>query len=306
MVTHPFGTANLSGASPEQFAALFAADVSFHTPILTKPVRGKAMVLPVLAYAVTLTGKPRYTLEIRADRQTVLLWNGTVEGYALQAATVLTDDAAGQIGDITILMRPYPLVTRFQQAMYQHFASSIPADYWVLAAEPASRPHHQAASATLPPADLSLAPDVTLHSPVLTKEVRGKDQVGALLKAVNAIYGARVYQATFSTPTQRIALWEAPINGYTAQGLSINTLDAEERIIEITELMRPWPVVALVRDALLAQSLMFLTPDYWTLPERPAKGAASDIPKHPAWRGGPNDEYHDDTGEKGRAGHRRL
>src|SRR5262245_42331922 len=237
MFTHPFATANVSGARPEQFEALFAADVTFHTPILTKPVSGKALVLPVLAYAVTLTGKPRYTLEVRADRQTVLLWHGTVEGYVLQAATVLTDDAAGQIRDITILMSPYPVVTRFQHSMYQHFASSIPADHWVLAPEPASRPNNQAASATLPPPALSLAPDVTLHSPVLTKEVHGKDQVGAVQKAVSALYGARSYQATFSTPTQRITLWEAPINGYTAQGLSIDTVDAEERIIEMTELM---------------------------------------------------------------------
>ncbi len=270
MFTHPFSAANLSAASPAQFAALFAPDVTFHTPILTKPVSGKAVVLPVLAFAATLTGKPRYTLEVRADTQTVLLWQGTVDGYALQVATVLTDDPAGQIRDITILMRPYPLVTRFQHSMYQRFASSIPPDHWVLAAEPASRPHNQAASATLPPAALELAPDVTLQSPVLTKEVRGKEQVGAIQKAVSAVYGTRLYQATFSTPTQRIALWEASINGYTAQGLRIDTVDAEERIIAMTELMRPWPVVALLREAMLAQSLAFLTPDYWTLPERPA------------------------------------
>jgi hypothetical protein len=270
MSTHPFRAASESGASPEQFAALFAPDVTFHTPILTKPVSGKDIVLPVIPYAATVTGKPRYTQEIRADTQTVLLWNGMVEGYALQGATVLIDDAAGQIRDITILMRPYPVVTLFQHSMYQRFASSIPADHWVLAAEPASRPHNQATSVMLPPAPLSLAPDVTLQSPVLTKEVRGKDQVAAVQKAVSALYGARSYQATFSTATQRITLWEAPINGYTAQGLSIDTVDAQERIIEMTELMRPWPVVTLLREALLAQSLAFLTPDYWTLPERPA------------------------------------
>jgi hypothetical protein len=270
MVMHPFRAANVSGASPAQFAALFAPDVTFHTPILTKPVIGKDLVLPVLAYAAALTGQPRYTLEISADTQTVLLWNGMVEGYALQAATVLADDPVGQIRDITILMRPYPLVTRFQQAMYQRFASSIPPDHWVLAPEPASRRQNEATSATLPPAALDLAPDVTLQSPVLTKAVRGKEQIGAILQALSAIYGARSYRSTFSTPTQRIALWEGLINGYTVQGLRIDTVDAEERIIEMIELMRPWPAVALLREALLARSLGFLTPDYWTLPERPA------------------------------------
>jgi hypothetical protein len=270
MVMHPFRAANVSGASPAQFAALFAPDVTFHTPILTKPVRGKALVLPILAYAAALTGQPHYTLEVSADTQTVLLWYGMVDGSALQAATVLADDPAGQIRDITILMRPYPVVTRFQQAMYQRFASSIPADHWVLAPEPANRPQNEAASATLPPAALSLAPDATFQSPVLTKSVRGKEPVRAILQAVSAIYGARSYQATFTTPTQRIALWEALINGYTAQGLRIDTVDAEERIIDMTELMRPAPVVALLRDALLAQSLAFLTPEYWTLPQRPA------------------------------------
>jgi len=226
MVTHPFRAANMSGASPAQFAALFAPDVSFHTPILTKPVSGRALVLPVLAYAATLTGKPHYTLEIRADTQTVLLWNGTVEGYALQVATVLTDDAAGQIRDITILMRPYPVVTLLQHSMYQRFASSIAADHWVLASEPASREQNEAASATLPPDALSLAPDVSFQSPVLTKEVRGKEPVAAVLQAASAVSSTRSYQATFSTSTQRIALWQAPINGYTAQGLRIDTLPA--------------------------------------------------------------------------------
>ncbi len=136
MSHHPFRVANEGSAGPEQFAALFAPDVTFHTPILTKPVSGKALVLRVLAYAATLTGKPHYTLEAGDTQRTVLLWNGTIEGYALQAATVLTGDTAGQISDVTILMRPYPVIVLFQQAMYKEFSSVIPADHWILSPAP--------------------------------------------------------------------------------------------------------------------------------------------------------------------------
>jgi hypothetical protein len=34
MATHPFRSLNESGANPEQFAALFAPDVTLHSPIL--------------------------------------------------------------------------------------------------------------------------------------------------------------------------------------------------------------------------------------------------------------------------------
>ncbi len=132
MTTHSFRSLNESGASPEQFTALFAPDVTFHSPILTKAVKGKALVLQILAYAAGLTGKPHYTLETGDTQQTVLLWDGTIEEYALRAATVLTNNAAGQIGDITILMGPYPVVTLFRQAMYRQFSSIIPAAYWEL------------------------------------------------------------------------------------------------------------------------------------------------------------------------------
>ncbi len=41
VTTHPFGTAIENGATPEQFAALFASDVTLHVPILEKTIRGK-------------------------------------------------------------------------------------------------------------------------------------------------------------------------------------------------------------------------------------------------------------------------
>lgn len=66
MSHHPFRVGSASGASSEQFATLFAPDVTFHSPILTKSVNGKALVLRMRSAPEKPDNK--YTMPYAASR----------------------------------------------------------------------------------------------------------------------------------------------------------------------------------------------------------------------------------------------
>ncbi len=270
MTIHPFRAAVENGADPEQWAALFAPDVIFHTPILAKPVIDKALVARLVAHAATLITQVTHTLEVSDNARTILIWSGTMNGYPLQGATILVDNEAGLIRDLTVLMRPWPVVAQFRDAMYLEYASVIPADFWetdpqVVAPEPVDT-----APPIASPAALTLASDVAFYSPFLTKAVRGIEQIEAITRRQNKLQGAHTLRAVLATPTQRIELWDGSFKGDPLHGLTIQQLDMEGRVIDIAVIASPWPVVSALRNASMVSPLPFLTPDYWTLPGDPA------------------------------------
>lgn len=95
---------------------------------------------------------------------------------------------------------------------------------------------------------------------MLAKSVSGEAKVATILREVHAIQGPLTFLARFVAPTQSVALWEATFSRYPMQGVQIDQ----------TVMLRPWPAVALFRDAAQKLPLPFLTPDYWILPTHPA------------------------------------
>src|SRR5262245_66110671 len=90
---------------------LFAPDAEILAPMLTKPVVGVENVLGIVGRAARIAGPIRYTMEVRDPTQTLLFWTGHIEGFAIEAVTILVDDADGLIRQMRVLMRPWP-VTR--------------------------------------------------------------------------------------------------------------------------------------------------------------------------------------------------
>ncbi|HLZ63181.1 MAG TPA: nuclear transport factor 2 family protein [Ktedonosporobacter sp.] len=136
MSQHPFRVLSEGGASSMssgEMAALLAPDVTFHSPILSRAVSGRERVQQILANAFEFVDPIQFTLELSDRQQTVFLWNGAINGYEIQAARVISENAEGQIYDISVLMRPYPVVTLFQQAMRERAGSTVPEEYWELA-----------------------------------------------------------------------------------------------------------------------------------------------------------------------------
>lgn len=130
---HPFRILSEKGIyGAEEMEPLYAPDVIFHSPFLTKPVIGKGPAIRIVAEAFSHVGPPHYTLEITNDRQTVLVWNGIIKGYELQGAIVIMENTEGLISDMSILMRPYPVVSLFWEAMQNLAYALLPKEFWEL------------------------------------------------------------------------------------------------------------------------------------------------------------------------------
>lgn len=274
MKTHAFRSAVENGATMEQFAALFAIDVSFHTPILAKTVRGKDHVLRMEAVVASLISNAAYTLEVSDSRRTVLLWKGMVHGYELQGAIVIIDDEAGLIRDLTVFMRPWPVVSLFREAMYGKLSSVLPSEYWETALS-AVEAEGDRGETVPPPPQLKLAEGVEFHSPFLSKSVSGRASVEAIFRHQGTLQGPRRHAAVFSTPAQRVELADGSFRGQPLQLLAVSQLDVNGDVADMTVMVNPWPVVSAIRETSMASPLTFLTPDYWMVSMRAQKGGTN-------------------------------
>ena len=168
MSKHPFRLAIESGANADDLCKLFAADAVICAPMLTKPVTGAREVLNIIGHAARLAGPITYTLEVRDSRQTFLFWKGQAGGFTLEAVTILVDDEDGLIHEVRVLMRPWPFVTIFRDAMYKALSASVPNDYWELQPKPVNDGMPRKFTPIALKA-IALAPDMVLHSPMLAK-----------------------------------------------------------------------------------------------------------------------------------------
>src|SRR5215468_7101547 len=132
MTKHPLRTAVETGASTEEFGRLFSPKVVLWTPIMTKPITGVGKVLEILGNSERIAGPIRFSCEVSDTKQTFLLWKGQAGGFPLEAAMIVVDDDDGLIREVRVLMRPWPVVTIFRDAMHRALASSIPGDCWEL------------------------------------------------------------------------------------------------------------------------------------------------------------------------------
>ena len=113
MTSHPFEYVSRTEPTAERFANLLTSDVVFHSPVFLHPVKGRDFVAKLLETVHTIFGVPTYRLGLTKGRDTVLLFDGEVDGKTLQAAVVIRDGPQGLIQELTVLMRPLPVVRRF-------------------------------------------------------------------------------------------------------------------------------------------------------------------------------------------------
>ena len=110
---HPFEHVSVTDPTAERFAAILELDVVFHSPVFTRPISGRDFVAEVLETVHEIFGTPAYWLSLSEGSDTVLLFDGEVEGQTLQVAVVIKDGLEGSIQELTVLMRPLPVVRRF-------------------------------------------------------------------------------------------------------------------------------------------------------------------------------------------------
>jgi hypothetical protein len=265
MITHRFAEAaeRRDGAA---MAALFAEDVTYHTPTMTEDLRGKDLTLRYLAAGTRIVDDLEYTDQISDDERLVLFWKGILDQREISGATVLAGEAGGLIHDITVLQRPWGVTASFRDGILPALADVAPLTAWQLDDGKATAPDPDAGAGQRPGGRLALSPRVALHSAMLTKTLRGPEDVEAYHELIDGILGTREYVARFRPAGRLVEYWNCAIDGHLLQGIDVFQLDDGGRVTDQTVWLRPWPVVTLLRDRAIAASLPFLTADYWRLP----------------------------------------
>ena len=267
MTKHLFRKAIEAGAKSADLLKLFAEDAEILAPMLTKPLCGGAQVLDIISHAARIAGPIRYTLELNDSKQTLLLCKGQIGGFTLEAATILVDDADGLIHQVRVLMRPWPVVTIFRDAMYKELSSAIPQEYWELQPKPksAGKPRKFTPIALRP---VELAPDMVLHSPMLAKSVSGKTEVEAAIGLAHEIQSASSYTSIIASPELLVELFDCDADGHPMEGLWVQRLNKRGQINDLTVYLRPYPAVTVLRNRtkeLGEKTGVLVGRDYWEL-----------------------------------------
>jgi len=269
MSKHPFRLAIESGAHADALGKLFAVDAVIYAPILTKPIKNAREVLNIIGHAARVAGPITYTLEVRDSKQTFLFWKGHAGGFTLEAVTILVDGDDGLIREVRVLMRPWPIVTIFRDAMYKALSASVPSDYWELQPKPV----RNGATRKVTPIALkpiALASEMELHSPMLARSVSGKAEVEAAVGLAHEIQSASSYTSIIATPDLLVELFDCDAEGYPMEGLWLQRLNEHGQIYDLTVFLRPYPAVTVLRNRtkeLGEQRGVLVGQDYWELPK---------------------------------------
>jgi SnoaL-like domain len=262
VTTHPLTDA-LVTADLDGIAAALADDVTFHTPILTKELHGKHLVLRFLSEAARIIDDLTYYDTVSDEDLTVAFWRGQVRGRPIEGATVTPTDA-GQVHELTVLLRSWSTVQLFRDEMLIALANVAPLDAWELGNEHAATPDPNADVGPSP--QKKFAPDVRFHSPMLTKTVAGEESIHKIHQLIGGIQGPRTYHARFEGDQRLIEYWTCVIEGNRQQGIDIFDFDSEGRVTDQRVWLRPWPVTTVLRDRAMAGQVDILPADVWLLP----------------------------------------
>jgi SnoaL-like domain len=264
MISHGFAAAVESG-DRAAIAALFAEDVTYHTPVLTADLHGKDLTLRFLAEGTRVVDDLKYTDEVSDDERTILFWKGILDQREISGATVLAGEAGGLIRDITVLQRPWGVAANFRDATLRALTDVVPLPAWQLDDRRAPAADPDAGAGQRPGGPLPLAPTVAFHGAMLTRTLYGQENVEAVHKLIDGIQGMRTYLARFTSTDRLVEYWNCVIDGHLLQGIDDFKLDDNGRVTDQTVWLRPWPVVTVLRDRAIAGKLPFLPADYWRL-----------------------------------------
>jgi SnoaL-like domain len=270
MITHRFAEAAQKG-DRTAMAALFAEDVTYHTPTLTADLHGKELTLRYLAEGTRIVDDLEYTDEVSDDEGLILFWKGILDEREISGATVLAGEAGGLIHDITVLQRPWGVTANFRDAILRALADVVPLPAFQLDDRKDPAPDPSAGVGQRPGGPLTLAPHVALHGAMLTKTLHGQENVEAHQRLIDDIQGTRTYLARFTSADRLVEYWSSDIDGHCLQGIDDFKLDGNGRVTDQTVWLRPWPVVTVLRDRAMAAQPSFLPAEYWRVPACPSQ-----------------------------------
>jgi hypothetical protein len=90
----------------ESAVALLADDATFHSPAVFKAYEGKEKVETILRTAFGIFEDFRYTDDLPSDGAHGLIFSARVGDRELQGLDLIRENAAGEIDDFTVMVRP--------------------------------------------------------------------------------------------------------------------------------------------------------------------------------------------------------
>lgn len=105
--------------SPRGLDTLLADDVVFHSPVVHTPQVGKAITAKYLtaAFFVFFNDSFRYVREVRSGADTILEFEVTLDGIAVNGVDMIRCNDAGQISEFKVMLRPLKAINLIHQQM---------------------------------------------------------------------------------------------------------------------------------------------------------------------------------------------
>ena len=116
-----------AAAEAKDFAAgedLFAADVTFRSPVVYKPYEGREALKLLLGAVVQVFEDFRYVEQVETGNTAVLQFEARVGEKSLQGVDILKFDDEGAITELTVMVRPMSGVHALAEAMQRMLESA--------------------------------------------------------------------------------------------------------------------------------------------------------------------------------------
>jgi hypothetical protein len=128
MVDHPLATWHrlVRTHDPSGLNTLLAEDVVFHSPVVHTPQRGRKLASWYLGAAFQVFFNPsfRYVREIVGPSDAMLEFETEIDGIVVNGVDLIAWNAAGQIVDFKVMIRPLKAINLVHQRMAARLQSS--------------------------------------------------------------------------------------------------------------------------------------------------------------------------------------
>jgi SnoaL-like protein len=108
--------AAMEASDHDAVVACFAPEISLLSPIFDVPFEGRKRAADLFAVLIEILDDLEYTAEIPGDPH-VLHARASVSGTPLEIIDLLRFDDQGKIREMTVLLRPFPGIAAFMDAM---------------------------------------------------------------------------------------------------------------------------------------------------------------------------------------------
>ena len=121
MTDHPLATWHrlVRTQDPSGLNALLAEDAVFHSPVVHTPQRGRTLAAAYLGAAFRVFFNPtfRYVREIVGPSDAMLEFETEIDGIVVNGVDLIKWNAAGQIVEFKVMLRPLKAINLIHQRM---------------------------------------------------------------------------------------------------------------------------------------------------------------------------------------------